>query len=42
LPKLERWKSLVRYIVAKILAAKSKDQPQLHPLPLGMAQFATG
>ena len=42
LPKLERWKSLVRYIVAKIIAAKSKDQPPLRQLPLGMAQFATG
>lgn len=42
LPKLERWKSLVRYIVAKIIAAKSQDQPPPHSLPLGMAQFATG
>ena len=42
LPKLERWKALVRYIVAKIIAAKSKDQPSLCPLPLGIAQFATG
>jgi len=42
LPKLERWKSLVRYIVAKIIAAKPQDQPPLRPLPLGMAQFATG
>ena len=42
LPKLERWKSLVRYIVAKIIAAKSQDRPPLHPLPLGIAQFATG
>lgn len=42
LPKLERWKALVRYIVAKIIAAKLKNQPSLYPLPLGMAQFATG
>lgn len=42
LQKLERWKALVRYIIAKIIAAKSKDQPPPRPLPLGMAQFATG
>lgn len=42
LPKRERWKALVRYIVAKIIAAKSKDQPPRCPLPLGMAKFATG
>lgn len=42
LPKLERWKSLVRYIVAKIIAVKSQNQPPPHPLPLGRAQFATG
>lgn len=42
LQKLERWKALVRYIIAKIIAAKSKNQPPPRPLPLGMAQFATG
>lgn len=42
LPKLERWKSLVRYIVAKIIAAKPQNQPPPRPLSLGMAQFATG
>ena len=42
LPKLERWKLLVRYIVAKIIAAKSQDRPPRCTLPLGMAQFATG
>lgn len=42
LPKQERWKALVRYIVAKIIAAKSQNQPPPRPLPLGMAQFATG
>lgn len=42
LPKLERWKSLVRYITAKIVAAKSQDQPPVFPLPLGMQQLATG
>jgi hypothetical protein len=42
LPKLDRWKSLVRYIVAKIIAAK----PQVQPIPLlsanVMPQPATG
>jgi len=42
LPKLERWKSLVRYIVAKIIAAKPQNQPSLIPSPLGMPQFSTG
>jgi hypothetical protein len=42
LQKRERWKALVRYIIAKIIAAKSKEQPPLCPLPLGMARFATG
>jgi hypothetical protein len=42
LPKLDRWKSLVRYIVNKIVAAKS--QVQKIPLLLGvvMPQQATG
>jgi hypothetical protein len=42
LQKRERWKALVRYIVAKIIATKSKEQPPLCPSPLGMAQFAYG
>lgn len=42
LPKLERWRALVRYIVAKIIAAKSQDQPSLLSLTLGTPQFATG
>lgn len=42
LPKLEQWKLLIRYIVEKIIAAKSKDQPPPHPLPPGVAQLTTG
>ncbi|MDH4216958.1 MAG: hypothetical protein OEV23_08755 [Gallionella sp.] len=41
LPKPKSWKALVRYIVTKIIASKSKDQPPPHQLPLGMAQLAT-
>jgi Transposase DDE domain group 1 len=41
LSKPERWKSLLRYIVAKIIAAKSQYRPSPLPLPLGMVQFAT-
>ena len=42
LQKTERWKALVRYIVAKIIVAKSKNQQSPHSLPLDVAQFATG
>ena len=42
LPKLEHWKSLVRYIVAKIIAAKSQDQPPLLTSLPGVTKFATG
>lgn len=42
LPKLERWKLLVRYIVAKIIAVKSQNRPPPPPLSLGMGQLAKG
>ena len=42
LSKLDRWKSLVRYIVAKIIAVKPQNQPPVSPLPLGIQQLATG
>ncbi|MDH4216153.1 MAG: transposase [Gallionella sp.] len=42
LPKLECWRSLIRYIIAKIIASKQKDQPPPRSLPHGMAQCATG
>ena len=42
LPKPDRWKSLVRYIVAKIIAAKSQAQPIPLLSALVMPQSATG
>lgn len=38
LPKAERWRALVHYIVAKILAAKPKS-PDLRSTLLGVRPF---
>lgn len=42
LPKLDRWKSLIRYIVAKIIAAKSQVQQIPLLAVINMPQPATG
>jgi Transposase DDE domain group 1 len=42
LPTLERWQALVRYIIAKIIAAKPQHHPPPTLSPLALPSFATG
>lgn len=42
LPKPERWKALVRYIVAKIMATKPQNRPSPSLSVLALLPFATG
>lgn len=42
LPKPERWNALVRYIVAKIMAATPQNRPSPSLSVLALPPFATG
>ena len=42
LPKPERWKALVRYIIEKIIAAKRRDHPKPERIPPDSALLLTG